>query len=239
MPLVKIARVSGFHHTSSKKLLNLYIQKVKQLLSVVLNLSVPKLVKLIPASFQSIFTYFACKISRGNAEMGAYYTKLKKKKMFGWVRRRGNASVQLMMKWRALKADEMLLLFCQISEQVCTWAINTSAEMCKMQTCSKKWCTLKRRIGYKISLTWMWKQWRRTFLLCEILIFITGLLLSFFKEKYSLWFIHTFFFLLCTSINFYCSILYSLYKTQVIYQYTTYSKMKIFIKKNLLIFHLF
>lgn len=39
-------------------------------------------------------------------------------------------------------------------------------------------------------------------------------------------------------MNFYCSVLYSLYKTQVIYQYTTYPQMKMFIKKNLLIFHL-
>jgi len=199
-PLVKIARASGFYHTSSKKLLDLFIQKVKQLLSVVvLNLSVPKLVKLIPASFQSIFTYIACKLSSGNAEMVSWSLLYEIQKM--WLDELGEGEMQTFNSWWNEEHWKLMKCHCYSAKWVnryahgqqivrvawlghgwtwwslrsfSTWVILLFYDSVSVQRCErcklvpKNDIYLKRKIGYKINLMWMWRRWSRIFLLLEM-----------------------------------------------------------------------
>lgn len=149
----------------------LYVQKVKQLLSAnaVLNLSVPKWVKSIPASCSSIFTYVACKLSSSKMWRWSPEDKLimpSPKNMVGWLRRR---EIWTFTRWNK-QHWKLMKCHCDSAKSVnrYTWVTRVSAEMCQLQTCSNKRYTVKRKIGCRSSVVKMWRKKRRILLVFEM-----------------------------------------------------------------------
>lgn len=89
------------------------------------------------------------------------------KNMVGWLRRR---EIWTFNRW--WNKQHWKLKKCHYysakSLNRYTWAKNICAEMCKQQTCSSKWYTVKRKISCKISLVRMWRRRSRIFLLLEM-----------------------------------------------------------------------